>query len=76
MVLLNGIEVRVRDMTVEQRRLYNARTQAKFRTRCREKVGDDKKYTKQETLRRTIRLHELKLKQLRDELEQLLTQEE
>lgn len=76
MVLLNGIEIRVRDMTLDQRRLYNARTQAKFRNRCREKVGDDKIYTKQETLRRTIRLHESKMKQLREELEKLLTQDE
>ena len=76
MVLLNGIEVRVKDMTLEQRRLYNARTQAKFRNRRREKVGDDKIYTKQETLRRTIRLHEMKLKQLKEELERLLTEGE
>jgi hypothetical protein len=71
MVLLNGVEVRVRDMTLEQRRLYNARTQTKFRNQRREKVGDDKKYTKQETICRTIRLYESKLKRLRDELTQL-----
>lgn len=75
MVLFNGIDIRVKDMTLEQRRLYNARTQAKFRNRCREKVGDDQMYTKQETLRRTIRLHEMKLKQLREELAQLLNEE-
>ena len=75
MVKFEGKEIKIRDMTPEQRKAYNSGTQARFRAKSRASMGE-LRYMREETLRRKIRLHDMKSKQLREELAQLLNEEE
>ena len=75
MVIFEGQEIKIRDMTPEQRKAYNSSTQARFRAKSRASAGE-LRYMREETLRRKIRLYDMKSKQLREELERLLNEEE